>query len=227
MGKRILIVESGIPSVPFAETVLLRREHDVVRAGSGAEALEQVGKIVPDLIISDQQLTDMTADQLANQVREFHKNGSLSILVLGGDPDKVPPGVNKVMAKPVDSRTFNEVCRQLLNIDARKEARLLIYVQVQGYLQSNMFLCNSLNLSASGMLILTAKKLRIGDTVSIQITLPREREKVRVSGSVVREAGEVESRLNAYGVRFEGIEEKDQVRIREFVALAQRRPVGS
>jgi c-di-GMP-binding flagellar brake protein YcgR len=122
---------------------------------------------------------------------------------------------------------LNDACRRLLSIEARKEARLLVYVQVQGFMQSNMFLCNSLNLSASGILIITARKLRMDDVVQLQITLPREREKVRVNGLVVREAGEVDTRLNAYGVAFHEMPEADRARIRKFVEEEAQRKRAS
>ena len=227
MGKRILVVESGIPVVPFDQSLLLRKEHEVIRAGTGREAIEKVASQEPSLIILDERFMDMEASEVVRAIRELPQGKHASILLLGGEfGAKAPEGVNHVLPKPVIGHDFNEACKRLLSIEARKEARLLVYVQVQGYLQSSLFLCNSLNLSASGILMLTARKLRMGDTVQLQITLPREKEKVRVSGRVVREAVEVESRLNAYGVAFEDVSAEDKDRIRTFVEEEARRQRG-
>ncbi len=221
MAKRILIVESGLPSVPFEESVLLRREHEVSRASSGAEAFEKLRSQQWDLMIIDEILCDMPGKALASTAR---KEGfsSVSIVLLGQDSSQAQiEGVNKLIKKPVDPAVFHEACSALLNVQSRKEARLLVYVQVQGFIQSGFFLCNSMNLSPSGILILTGRKLKIGDVVQLQITLPREREKVKVIAHVVREAMEIESRLNGYGLRFADISESDRERIRIFTAEAQ------
>jgi CheY-like chemotaxis protein len=218
MGKRILVVESGIPVIPFEQSILLRKEHELFRAYSGQETLEKLRELMPDLIVLDDRLDDIPALDLARQIRELPEGKHLSLLLLASTPSERPPdGINQVLVKPVIGSDFNEVCRRLLSVEARKESRLLVYVQVQGYLQSNLFLCNSLNLSASGILILTPRRLKVGDRLQLQITLPRERDKVRVTGAVVREAVEVGSRLNAYGVRFEDITGEDMDRLRIFV----------
>lgn len=222
MRKRILIVESGIPVVPFEQSLLLRKDHDIYRAATGGEALEILSSDTMDLLIADDHLSDMEAVELARRAREHPNGRNLSVLILGPTPpDPSVAGVNCFLAKPVVGHDFEEVCRTLLSIESRKDVRLLVYVQVQGYLQSNLFLCNSVNMSVSGILLLTARKLRKGDTIQLQVTLPREKEKVKVSGEVVREAKEVGSRLNAYGIRFSDVSHEDQERIRRFILETQ------
>ncbi len=226
MGKRILVVESGVPVVPFEQSLLLRKEHELLRASSGEETLDIVSqsKVGPHLIILDDHLADMEVATLVQKIRALPSGRKAGILLLGGKPgDKAGEGVNHILPPPVVGSDFNETCRRLLSVEARKDARLLVYVQVQGYLQSSLFLCNSLNLSASGILILTARKLKEGDSIQLQITLPRERDKVKVTGLVVREAGEVDSRLHAYGVSFQDVPPEDQARIKKFVDEESRR----
>jgi CheY-like chemotaxis protein len=216
--KRVLIVESGMPVVPFEESVLLRREHEVSRAGSGKEALDRFQAGPCDLAIIDETLSDMPGPELATHLREIEGGRILSILLLGGQPGDAPPrGVNKMLSKPVVRADFHDACGALLSVQARKEARLLVYVQVLGFVHTGFFLCNSMNLSATGILILTARKLKMGETVELQVTLPREREKVRVNGEVTREAREVPTKLNAYGVRFIDLSDEDRKRVRAFV----------
>ncbi len=222
MPKRILIVESGLPSVPFEESVLLRREHEVARASSGAEALEKMRSQAYDLVIVDEALSDMGGAAMAEQAR---KDGltAVSIILLCHDQLGAAKtnGVNKIIAKPVNPSDFHEACSALLNVQSRRDARLLVYVQVQGFIQSGFFLCNSMNLSPSGILIITGRKLKKGDMVQLQITLPLEKEKARVLAKVVREAREIESKLNAYGLVFTEISEGDRQRIKVFTSEAQ------
>ncbi len=218
MGKRILVVESGIPVVPFEQSLLLRKEHELIRAATGAEALDKVRQFQPQLVITDDHVGDMPVVEMVRRIRESPEGRQCGVILLGMLPEALPgEGVNLVLPKPISGHDLNQACKKLLTIEARKEARLLVYVQVQGYLQSSMFLCNSINLSGSGILILTARRLKLGERLVLQVTLPREREKVRVSGVVVREAGEVSSRLNAYGVQFEDLSQEEKARIQHFV----------
>jgi len=64
---------------------------------------------------------------------------------------------------------------------------------------------------------MTTKILKIGEGVQLMITLPREKEKVKAFARVAREAKEVSTQLNAYGLQFVEISEKDRERIRNFV----------
>ncbi|HNQ77988.1 MAG TPA: response regulator [Acidobacteriota bacterium] len=217
MAKKILIVESGITVIPFEETLLLRRDHDVKRAASGKQALEYFAKEKFDLLIMDDRLPDFKAEELVDKIRSEPYGKDLSIIEMSAEQERPPRGVNNLLRKPIESGEFNETCKKLLQVESRRESRLLVYVQVQGFIQSNFFLCNSRNLSSSGILILTTKHLKLGDNVQLQITLPREKEKVKAFARVIREAKEVDSRLNAYGLHFTEIAEKDKERVRKFL----------
>ncbi len=218
MGKRILVIESGIPVIPFEQSLLLRKDHEVSRAQTAAEALERVAELTPDLIITDERVSGMELPELIRQIRSLREGRYSAIIVLSSEElEQEPKGVNMVLRKPISGLDFSQACQRLLAISARKDARLLVYVQVKGYLKSNLFLCNSLNLSSSGLLILTARKLKLGDSIRLQITLPLERDKVEVQGDIVREAKEVETRLNAYGVKFVDMEPAALERLSRFV----------
>jgi len=222
LGKNILIVESGIPVVPFEQGLLLRQEHELRRVATGEEALQALRSQPADLLITDDRLSDMDGVDLVRRVREMEEGRSMSVIVMGSGPgENGASGVNRFLAKPIDGALFEEACRDLLSIEFRREVRLLVYVQVQGYLQNNLFLCNSVNLSASGILLLTARRLKVGEVIQLQITLPRERRKITVTGEITRVAMEVGSRLNAYGVRFTVIEPEDRHRIRDFIREEQ------
>ncbi|NMB98669.1 MAG: hypothetical protein GYA35_00125 [Thermoanaerobaculaceae bacterium] len=217
MAKKILILECEIPVIPFEDTLLLRKENELLRASSGNEAFNLLENNKIDLLIMDDKLPDFTVEDFVADVRKNPKNREISIILLSSVVKEPPKGVNSLLPKPIVSADFNEACKKLLQVESRKDMRLLVYVQVQGFVHSNFFLCNSRNLSASGILILTTKNLKLGDSVQLQITLPREKEKVKAFAKVVREAKEVSSQLNAYGLHFIEISEKDRERIRKFI----------
>jgi len=216
--KRILVIESGIPVIPFEQSLLLRQDHDLVRADTVEEAIQKVNENVPHLVILDERIGDFDGADVVSMIREQEGGKNCAVVLISSDmPQEKPVGVNTILQKPVSGLDFSEACRRLLAISVRKSVRLLVYVQVQGYVKSNLFLCNSLNLSASGVLILTARRLKLGDKIKLQITLPLEKNKVQVEGEVVREAREIKSRLNGYGVVFMDLSEEDKGRLQKFV----------
>lgn len=218
MHKKVLIYEEGIPVIPFEDTLLLRKENEVYRTNSYEEMMNILKEKRIDLLILDDKVTGISVEDLVKSVREEPSLKDLSILLLSSSkPPSLFKGVNIALSKPIVSLEFNESCKKLLNVEARRELRLLVYVQVQGFVRSNMFLCNSRNISASGILIMTTKTLKMGESVQLLITLPREKEKVKALAKVVREAREVSTQLNAYGLHFTEISEKDRERIRKFI----------
>jgi CheY-like chemotaxis protein len=216
--RKVLIFEEGVPVIPFEETLLLRKENEVLRSNSVDETLAILNQKKVDLLIVDDKINEISVEEFARKIREEINYKDLSILLLSSNALDTPPkGINAVIKKPLSSSEFNEYCKKLLSVESRKELRLLVYVQVQGFVRSNFFLCNSRNLSASGILIMTTKILKIGEGVQLMITLPREKEKVKAFARVAREAKEVSTQLNAYGLQFVEISEKDRERIRNFV----------
>lgn len=224
--KRILVIESGIPVIPFDQSLLLRQEHDLTRADTVEEAIRKVNESIPHLIILDERIGEFDGVEVVSMIREQENGRNCAVVLICSDmPQEKPAGINTLLKKPVSGLDFSEACQRLLAISVRKSVRLLVYVQVQGYVKSNLFLCNSLNLSASGVLILTARRLKLGDTIKLQITLPLEKNKVQVEGEVVRVANEIQSRLNGYGIVFTDLSEEDKARLQKFVdaGLSQNR----
>lgn len=218
-GKFVLILESGLPVIPFEQSLLLRKEHDVQRVSSREAALEVMEKRGTDLLVAVEDPEQGVDEAFLRNLRKDERFRKVATLLLTRHPEEYGPEgpANRVLRIPVDGEAFTEACGHLLNISPRGSARLLVYVQVQGYVGQKFFLCNSMNLSATGVLLLTSRRLRIGDTVNLMLTLPRQREKVEVNGKVVREAKEIKSRLHGYGVAFQDLDPAAAERINAFL----------
>jgi CheY-like chemotaxis protein len=84
-GKRILVVEDQ-PSVSKILTDLLRCYCYTSNAHSGRDALEQIKRKVPDVILLDLSLPDMNGFEVAKLVRQNEKTGHIPILAMSGSP---------------------------------------------------------------------------------------------------------------------------------------------
>jgi CheY-like chemotaxis protein len=102
-SKRILVVEDH-SSVSEILIDLLRRYGHPSHADSGSDALQQIKKTPPDVILLDLSLPDMNGLEIARLVRRNEKTNRIPILAMSASPmDKkkcLERGCNDFILKP-------------------------------------------------------------------------------------------------------------------------------
>lgn len=105
---RILIVDDDHLSAGLiAECLMLYTDVSVEVAGDGASALDLVARTLPDVILLDVELPDMSGLLLAQQIRATGTVPGPRIVILSGNaPDESldyysPPAVDAWLVKPV------------------------------------------------------------------------------------------------------------------------------
>jgi two-component system response regulator VicR len=102
-SKRILVVEDH-SSVSEILIDLLRRYGHPSPASSGSDALQQIKKKAPDVILLDVSLPDMNGLEIARLVRRNEKTNCIPILAMSASPiDKkkcLEMGCNDFILKP-------------------------------------------------------------------------------------------------------------------------------
>ncbi len=79
MSARILIVDDDAGYARALERILSRAGHEVVTAGTGAEASERYESLEPEVVILDYQLPDIDGLALLDQLK-VHQSGSVFLL---------------------------------------------------------------------------------------------------------------------------------------------------
>jgi len=110
--KRILVVEDDQPLLKFLRANLKARGYDVFVATDGSEALAQVEKELPDLILLDINLPELNGIEVCRRLREWSKVPILMVSARGQESDKIacldlgaddyitkPFGVEELMAR--------------------------------------------------------------------------------------------------------------------------------
>ncbi len=120
---KLLLVEDHEELWDFLSRRLRRRGFDVVLAHNGQQALEQVAKETPDLMLLDMDLPIMDGWTVARTLRQ--QSNTLPIIALtahamSGDRTKaLEAGCDEYHPKPVDfSRLLNQVDEALLRREA-------------------------------------------------------------------------------------------------------------
>jgi len=116
-GKRVLIVDDDIRNIFAMTAVLERHKMDVGAAESGIDALEQIEKTTPDIVLMDIMLPEMDGYETTRRIREKPQFKGLPIIALTakamkGDREKcIEAGASDYIAKPVDTEQLLSLLR--------------------------------------------------------------------------------------------------------------------
>jgi DNA-binding NarL/FixJ family response regulator len=104
----ILLVDDDDNFVSLMTVYLSYQGYDVASAGNGAQAIDVLNTVHPDLIISDVMMPEMDGYRFADTVRQSPDNGWIPIIFLSAkhqSHDRVQglsAGANVYMVKPFD-----------------------------------------------------------------------------------------------------------------------------
>lgn len=89
-AKTILIVEAQRHIMRLIQVNLQRAGYEVMMASSGQEALEQIGRRRPDVLVIDYDLPDMTSNELGQKIYDWQNTQRPPALLL--IPKNLEPG---------------------------------------------------------------------------------------------------------------------------------------
>lgn len=120
MPANILIIEDE-PAIQELLTVNLQRNgYAVVCANNGAKAMDCINQKLPDLVLLDWMLPDISGIKLARQIREQHRTRDIPLIILtarSSEQDKVDgleAGADDYITKPFSPRELIARIKSLL-----------------------------------------------------------------------------------------------------------------
>jgi len=129
----VLVVEDN-PDMRALLTRTLRTRYRVAQAQDGTVGLEKAQRLLPDLILSDLMMPNVTGDELVNAVRKISALNSVPILLLSAKSDDVlrtrslETGAQDYVLKPFSSEELLARVQNLLTI---KRTRDLLQSEVE------------------------------------------------------------------------------------------------
>lgn len=99
----VLVVDDEEQIRRALRMILEAREYHVITAGSGAEALERLLEVTPDLIVLDIMLPDTSGIELCERIRSWLEVPVLMLSVRSGEKDKISAlesGADDYLTKP-------------------------------------------------------------------------------------------------------------------------------
>jgi PAS domain S-box-containing protein len=127
-GLRILLVEDNPVNLRLAVRLLEKREHQVVTATNGREALPILKKEHFDLVVMDVQMPEMDGFELVTAIRGNEKNTeahlpiiAMTAHVMQGDRERcLASGMDAYISKPIRAAEFYETIESVVRISSGK-----------------------------------------------------------------------------------------------------------
>jgi len=138
MKKRILVVDDEKDFRDLIICHLEDKDHEILTATCGMEALTQARRHLPDLILLDLMLPDLDGFEVCDLLRKQPSTLDIPIILITAMASEVvrtnrlAAGADRCLAKPVRREALRSCVRQVLQeLDARREADL---ASPEGYL---------------------------------------------------------------------------------------------
>jgi response regulator RpfG family c-di-GMP phosphodiesterase len=218
---RILLVDHSRGTLLFQETILRRRDMQIMTALAGSEGMDKARMEKPNLILFGYDLFDLTAPEFCREVRHDEQTRAISLLfVCDRDHQEqadlcLSAGCNDVIFRPLQKPELDEKVERLTRIPVRRQLRTITKIEVSLEKNGRFVLGRSINISSSGMLIEVDRVLPHEGPVRLHFYLPADPKPLQIVGEVLR--AEFTGTMSKYGVRFLSSTDEDRDRISRYV----------
>jgi uncharacterized protein (TIGR02266 family) len=226
-AKRILLVDDVRVFLELECMFLQRKGFHILTAQTGEQALALARQYHPDVVLLDLILPDMGGHECCRQIKEDPElKDILVIIVTTSDSDEdrahcIEAGCDGYLTKPIRQMELLSKIQSILPFKVRSDPRLPISIPVR-YGTGNTFdrTAVTLNLSSTGMFIVTPKLLAAGQKLTLEFKLPESTaEAVRLSAEVIWNTEGMPKGVTSpgFGVRFTDLNEDKRAVLRQYV----------
>ncbi|MEK6742367.1 MAG: PilZ domain-containing protein [Nitrospirota bacterium] len=226
--KKVLIAKELHALLEQDRSFLDRTDMQVFVAATNDEVLTIHRAERVDLIIAKLDLPGMASEKLYGLIREDAALRTVStILCCANTPAAIKQcshcRVNAVLLEPLHSVLLMAKAQQLLDIAAREMIRVLLGVVIDGRFGDEAFYCRTKNVSATGMMIETRKRLVEGARLTCQFYLP-DATRIQAPGKIVRIIQQTSGGGDQqYGLMFTDIAPETKQLLADFVESTRRK----
>jgi response regulator RpfG family c-di-GMP phosphodiesterase len=218
---RILLVDHSRGALLFQETILRRRDMQIMTALAGSEGLTKARMERPNLIIFCYDLFDMTAPEFCREIREDDVTRAISLLLVCDreQPEhcdlSMSAGCNDFIFRPLQKRELDQKVERLTRIPVRRQLRTITKIEVSLEKNGRFVLGRSVNISANGMLLEVDRVLPHDNSMRLHFYLPGDAKPLVLDSEVLR--AEFSGPMPKYGLKFVSLTGEDRERIERFV----------
>lgn len=214
--RSVLMVALDDEVVDQVSAVLASDEFYVESIPDSEEALQLLTQLPFDVVIVGHPLPDRSTEQFLAAIRRASSLSREAAVLVIAEPalrDEtqvlIGRGANRVLTTIEAASLIQGLVAELLGVAPRLQLRVAIRLDVNLDKGSSRLLCQTENVSATGMLLRTDQDFPPGTQLRCELTLPDDNAPVRGVAEVVRHAGRRRERVTGVGVRFRSFEGLD------------------
>ena len=120
MNEKILLIEDNEQNRILMRQILTRHGYDMLEAKDGLTGIEMARAHMPALILLDIQMPVMNGFMVIRELRNDAELRKIKVIAvtsfaMKGDREKaLQAGFDEYVTKPIDTRTFPELIKQIL-----------------------------------------------------------------------------------------------------------------
>ena len=120
MTEKILLIEDNEQNRILMRQILVRKGYDLLEARDGLTGIEMARAHMPALILLDIQMPVMNGFMVIHELRNDAELRKIKVIAvtsfaMKGDREKaLQAGFDEYVTKPIDTRTFPELVKQVL-----------------------------------------------------------------------------------------------------------------
>lgn len=206
------------------EPMLAGGKFEVHRAPT-AHSVEVLARYLAfDLIVVGYPLAAMSIADLAGRLRRGGSASARTPLLVLAEPADVAETRRelrsnvRVESAETPSDELRAVLGELLGIARRAPARVLVRLRAAGDGRESVArVCQTQNISTSGMLVRTKRPPPVGTRVRVELSLPDDPQPIRADAEVVRHTEPRSETASGFGVRFLSFDREGSDRLRAHV----------
>lgn len=217
----ILLVDHSRGALLFQETILRRRDMQIMTALAGSEGLTKARMEKPNLIIFGYDLFDMAAPEFCREIRSHENTRAISLLLVC-DRERsehgdlcLSAGCNDVIFRPLQKPELDQKVERLTQIPVRRQLRTITKIEVSLERDGRFVLGRTVNISSSGVLVEVDRLLPQEGPVRLHFYLPADPKPLQIAAEVLR--AEFAGSMPKYGMRFLDPTAEDRERITRYV----------
>lgn len=223
--QQILVVGADSEALQRVLPVLAKHSVDTHRQQSGEAALNAIQNLsVVDLVFVSYPLPDMGFGDFVISVTGIvapSRPPQIVVLVSKADVAGVAGHVGhgvQVLPADLPDNVLERATAKFLRKAPRPATRIMVKMTVKlGEVGHVLRMAQSVNISASGMLIRTTEHYPLGSEVALEFALPGSLEPVQVEAQVVRHAIPDREGITGMGLKFTGLAPEHKTRLEKYL----------
>jgi CheY-like chemotaxis protein len=234
--KEPKVLAAGVEQDAFRRLapVLQRDALQVDWVASPERGVELAAEQRYDVIILDAEPSERSLEKIVAEIRRGQSPSRSAAIMVLARPDRVDAaralkshGVNRVMLVSDPPQMICDQMASLLEVAPRVAARVPMNLMTALGNRGRELFCQTVNLSATGMLVRMENRPKLGSPVVFRLHLSEQAGSIIGRGEMVRHASRHQGGFDGVGVRFTGFAEDGAERLRRYLeSRASKEPAA-